>query len=107
MNKQSRIDALLEEATVDCYGEEEEFGGVLVALEDGLVFPLQARALGEIVTVIGLNSERSSPRRGIIARVRKGDREYSVSLAELEFVDLDPVSAEWLEVYRYWAGGYV
>ena len=36
--------------------------------------------------------------------VRKGEREYPLALAELEFRDLDPVSAEWLEVYRYWLG---
>ena len=104
MNTQARIDALLAEATVDCYNEEEEFGGVLVALEDNLVFPLQAKAVGETVTVVGLNSERSSLRRGIVARVCKGDQEYNMSLAELEFASPDPTSAEWLEVYRYWAG---
>ncbi len=46
-----------------------------------------------------LNNERSRLRRGIIARLRKGDGEYNVSPAELELVNPDPVSAEWLEVY--------
>ncbi len=89
---------------VDCYGEEEEFMGVLCAMEGHLNFPLRAKALGDPVVVIGLDDERSRPRRGILARVRKGDREYSVALAELEFADLDPVSVEWLDVYRYWSG---
>jgi hypothetical protein len=35
-----------------------------------------------------------------VARVRRGGQEYLVDLAELAFVDLDPVSAEWLEAYR-------
>jgi len=39
-----------------------------------------------------------------VARVRKGTSEYTISLADLEFVDPDPVSAEWLEAYRYWLG---
>jgi hypothetical protein len=98
------LDALLAEATIDCYDEWEEFMGVLCAMEGHLSFPLRAKALGDLVEVIGLDDERSGPRRGILARVRKGGREYSVALAGLEFVDLDPVSVEWLDVYRYWSG---
>ena len=100
----SRIQALLEEATVDCYDDEEEFWGVFYALEEHLNFPLRAEALGDVVEVVGLDEERSGQRRGILACVRKGEREYPLALAELEFRDLDPVSAEWLEVYRYWLG---
>jgi hypothetical protein len=99
-----RLDALLAEATLDCYGEEEEFLGVLYTMEEHLKFPLRAKALGDPVEVIGLDEEQSGPRRGILARVRKGDREYSVALTGLEFADLDPVSLEWLDVYRYWSG---
>ena len=47
---------------------------------------------------------RSDPQQGILATVRKGDREYQLALSELEFVDPDPVSAEWLAVYHYWLG---
>jgi hypothetical protein len=35
--------------------------------------------------------------------VRKGDKEYAVGLSELVIVDPDSTSAEWLEVFRYWA----
>ncbi len=101
---QKRLDELLEQATVDCYDEEEEFAGVLNTLDDNLSFPLQAEALGEPVEVVGLDSRRSSLRTGIMARVRKGGGEYTVGLANLHFVEPDPASAEWLEVYRYWAG---
>ena len=72
--------------------------------EGGLNFPLEARALGDLVEVVDLDGANSNLRRGIIALVRKGDQEYPMSLADLEFVDPDPTSAEWLEVYRYWLG---
>ncbi len=101
---QKRLDEMLEQAIVDCYDEEEEFTGVFNALDDNLSFPLQAEAMGEPVEVVGLDSRRSSLRTGIVARVRKGGREYSAGLADLKFSDPDPASAEWLEVYRYWAG---
>ena len=99
-----RLQILLEEATIDCYGEEEEFMGVLYTLEERLNFPLQAKAMGNLVEVIGLDGSQSSPRRGILAIVRQDDQEYRVGLSELEFIDPDPVSAEWLAMYRYWLG---
>ncbi len=101
---ENRLEELLEQATVDCYNEDEEFSGVLCTLEETLLFPLQAEALGEVVEVVGLDDQRSSLGRGIVARVRKGGREYRIGLADLEFLDPDPVSAEWLAMYRYWAG---
>ena len=48
MNEE-RLEALLEEATVDCYGEYEEFVGVLYTLGDSLRFPLKATVVGETV----------------------------------------------------------
>jgi hypothetical protein len=100
---------LLWEVTADCHDEEEQFWSIFYALaEDGLDFPLQARMLGEPVEAVDLDGARSGLHRGIVARVRKGDREYPAALAELEFVGLDPVGAEWadnehpLDMYRYW-----
>ena len=100
-----RLRDLLWEATADCHDEEEEFTGIFYTLaEGGLNLPLEARALGDLVEIVDLDGASSGLRRGIVALVRQGDREYSVALADLEFVDPDPASAEWLEVYRYWLG---
>jgi hypothetical protein len=41
----------------------------------------------------------------VVARVRKAGREYPAAMEMLEFLDLDPASAEWLEVYQYWVEG--
>jgi hypothetical protein len=40
----------------------------------------------------------------VMARVQEGDQEQTVPLGDLEVVDADPTSAEWLAVYRYWWG---
>jgi hypothetical protein len=101
---QERLEALLEEATVDCYGEDEEFTGVMCTLGDQLQFPLKATVVGELVKVVEIDEKRSGLRRGVVARVSREGQDYRVGLAELEFVDPDPVSAEWLEAYRYWLG---
>lgn len=102
---EKRLQELLEEATVDCYDEEEAFAGVLVTLDDNIKFPLQAQLVGETVEVVGLSEPRSNLRRGIIANVRKGERIFTAGLADLAFVDPDPISAEWLAMYKYWIDG--
>ena len=100
---EERLRDLLWEVTADCHDEEEQFWSIFHALaEDGLDFPLQAKILGELVEVVDLDGARSGLRRGIVALVRKGDREYPVALAELEFVGLDHDDTEWLDMYRYW-----
>ena len=102
--QEARWRAMIEEATVDCYNEYEEFAGMLATLEDHLEFPFQARALGETIEVVGLDEEQSSERRGVVAKVRKGGRQYTVALADLEVVEKDTETAEWLAAYRYWLG---
>ena len=101
MNEE-RLQELIEEATVDCYGEEEEFWGFLSALGDELSFPIQATLIGEPVELIGLDDEASTSHRGIVARIRRRGQEYSVSLADLTIPESDTHHAEWLAAYRYW-----
>ena len=73
---EERLEALLEETTVDCYGEYEEFTGVMCTLGEKLRFPLKATVVGEVVEVVGIDERRSDLRRGVVARVRRGDQEY-------------------------------
>jgi len=100
-----RIRDLFQDATADCHDEDEQFWGLFYTLaEQGLNFPLRAKVLGDVVDLVDLNGERSGLRRGIAALVRKGDKEYTVALDQLELIDPDPDSAEWMAVYRYWLG---
>lgn len=99
---ETRLKSLLEEATAHCYDEEDEFWGVFSALMGRISFPLQARVAGEGVTLVRMDGHTSTPEVGVMACVQKGDHEEAVALADLEVVDPDPASAEWLAVYRYW-----
>ena len=98
------LEALLKEATAHCYDEEDVFWGVFSALVGRFSLPLQASVRGEAVTFVGLDGPTSDPETGVMACVQKGDQEETVPLAELELLDPDPMSAEWLAVYRYWLG---
>lgn len=46
-----QLDAMVEEATVDCYNEDEQLTGLFTMLEDNLVLPFQTQVLGVTVTV--------------------------------------------------------
>ena len=45
------LDALVEEATVDAYGDDEQLGGFAVMIEDNLEFPFETTVLGVAMTV--------------------------------------------------------
>ena len=45
------LDALVEEATVDAYGDEEQLGGFAVMIEDNLEVPFETTVLGVTVTI--------------------------------------------------------
>ena len=98
-----RYEELMERATLDCYDEEEEFTGVLCTLEDELAFPLDATLAGMPVVVHGIDSERSSSRRGIVAVIERDSQRFTAGLADLVVIDPDPATAEWLEMHRRWA----
>ena len=103
---EERLEALLEEAIVDCYDEEEEFMGVLITVDEKVNWPLLATLAGMPVEVLGLSESASSTRRGIVARIRRGGKEYTAALADLTFGKMDESSAEWLAMYRWWAGSF-
>lgn len=100
---EERLRELLEEATVDAYGDDEEFSGVLITLDENVDWPLSATLAGMPVEVLGLDESASGLRRGIMARIRRGGKEYEAALADLTFGDVDEASGEWLAMFRWWA----
>jgi hypothetical protein len=98
-----RIEKLIEEACVDAYTESEQEGGFLVGLEENLVCPSRARVIGEEVDVVGFDMDRSG--RGIVAKVRRGGRTYTVNVTALEWGKKPPPGAEWIDAYIRWGGG--
>jgi hypothetical protein len=102
MKNERRLQALLDEAIVDCYDEEEQFMGVLITLNERLGWPLTAQWAGHTVEVLGLDESASNLRRGMVANVRREGGEYMIGLADLTFSHLDETSAEWLAMFHWW-----
>lgn len=100
-HSEKTLDALLDEAMVDAYGDEEQFMGVVVTLEDNLPFPFEAELVGVSVTVLEIVEGESSVARGIKARVQREGKKYVVGLEDLEPKTIVSQNKYW-EMYKYW-----
>jgi len=94
---------MLDEATADCYDEEEAFTGVLISVDENVAWPLRAELAGMPVEVLGLDGSASGLRRGLVAHIRRDGEEYQAGLVDLTFADVEATSAEWLALARWWA----
>jgi hypothetical protein len=96
----ARLDALIEEATVDCWGQEEQRTGLLTMIEDQVVCPFRAKVIGEEVTV--LEFELTEHGCGLLAVCERKGKKYRVDLNSLEWVKPLPAGFEWIEAFQAW-----
>ncbi len=94
------LDALVEEATVDCYNEAEQLGGLFCALEENLGLPFETTVLGVGVRVLAIEHTE----RDIFAVCASGGDKQRISLLQLPLPDPPPAGAEWIAAYRRWSG---
>ena len=94
-----RLDALVAEATIDCYNEDEEVTGFLTMIHDNLAVPFQTQILGVEVTVdnVELNAVGE-----IVAICSRGKHRQSIAVVDLPMPVKTPDGAEWIEAYRHW-----
>lgn len=97
----TQLDAMVEEATVDCYNESEQITGLFTVIEDELTVPFQTQVLGVDVTVehVDLNGDDQ-----IVAICAREKLRQSIPLLDLPLPTPPPEGAEWIEAYRHWLG---
>jgi hypothetical protein len=98
-----RLAALIEEATVDCYNEEEAHVGLTSMIEENVVCPFQAKVIGEDVEVVDLRSAEIG--LGVDAVCRYKGKDYRINIDSLEWPKKKPKGFEWVEAYRAWRAG--
>jgi hypothetical protein len=98
-----RLRELIEEATVDCYGEDEENMGFMTMVEDNVVCPFQAKVIGEEVEVVKLLGAEAG--YGVDAVCRYKGKDYRIGIDSLEWAKQKPEGYEWVEAYRAWRSG--
>jgi len=99
---QPELDALIAEATVDCYNESECVTGFYTMLVDNLAVPFQSEALGVDVTVIDVDLTEAGQ---ITAVCTRGTATQRIPILDLPLPTPPPEGAQWIEAYRRWAQG--
>jgi hypothetical protein len=93
---------LIEQATVDAYGVDEQLGGFHAKLEEHVDVPFLATVLGVEVTVVEIDLPASG---GLVAVCRRGGESQLIDLRELPLPTPPPEGVEWIHAYRRWAAG--
>ncbi|MFJ4513391.1 calcium-binding protein [Streptomyces sp. NPDC088816] len=97
----AELEAMIEEATVDAYNEDEQLTGLFTMLEEHLDLPFTTAVLGVEVTVRGVDL---TPEGRIVVLCSRGGARQSIGILELPLPSPAPDGAEWIEAYRHWAG---
>jgi hypothetical protein len=97
--RNAAIEAMIEEATVDAYGDDEQLTGLFTMIEDHLAVPF-ATASGVEVNVRKVELTADSI-DGVCTRGRHRQR---IDLLDLPLPTPAPDGAGWIDAYRHWAG---
>ena len=97
---EAELDALIDEATVDAYSEDEQLAGFAVMIGDNLAVPFETTVLGVTVTVEEVDQTGSD----IVAICVRGKHRQAIQILDLPLPDPPPRGAEWIAAYGHWAG---
>lgn len=96
-----KLDALVDQAIVDAYGDDEQRLGFFTMMEDHLKTPFGTVVLGVPVTVEAVELEKDD----ILAICVRGKERQAVPILKLPLPAPRPNGAEWIEAYRHWSHG--
>jgi len=95
-----RLQELIQEGIVDCYGVDEEYSGLMTMLEDELEFPFEALVVGEKVKVTALEWGEGGYGLRFVCQRRK--KNYCIDATSIEWAVQLPEGYEWVEAYYVW-----
>lgn len=98
----AKLDALIEEATVDAYDESEQTTGFYTMLEEHLEMPFKTAVLGIEVMVEKLDLTDDNQIAVICTRGKLSQR---IPILDLQLPKPPPKGAEWIDAYRRWGCG--
>ena len=101
----ARFAQMIDQATVDAYGEAEQITGWFTMIEENLATPFETLVLGVPITVERVDLNRQEQ---IVAVCRRGRTRQLLSIIDLPLPTPLPDGSEWIEAYRRWraAGGH-
>lgn len=102
MPSDDELDELVEQITVDAYGDEG-FWSFLQAIEDDVRFPFTASLVGAPVEVTGIDFD-GDERRGLVATVDRDGTSATISILDLDLAETEQPVAWIVAAYRRWLG---
>lgn len=93
------LDAMIEEATVDAYNDEEQITGLFTMLDEHLAVPFDTEMLGITVTVTKIDLTLSNE---IVAICRRDAHKQAIPILDLPLPNPAPDGVEWIDAYRRW-----
>ncbi|GGS88782.1 hypothetical protein [Streptomyces chromofuscus] len=94
------LEALIEEATIDAYGEDEQLTGFFTMIEESLAVPFTTTVLGVEVSVVGVDLTDDGR---VVAHRARGAVRQDIGILDLPLPEPAPEGSQWIEAYRYWA----
>ncbi len=94
------LEAMIEEATIDAYGDDEQLTGMFTMIEEHLAVPFTTTVLGVEVTVRKIDLTADT----IVAVCARGHHRQRIDLLDLPLPTPAPDGAAWIDAYRHWAG---
>ncbi len=98
----ARLDAMVDEATVDCNNDSEQATGLFTMIEEHLALPFETLILGVPVVVTKVDI---SDRDEIIAICKRGGVTQRIAILDIPLPSPAPVGVEWIAAYRHWMRG--
>lgn len=84
------LDKLIEEATVDCYNEEEQATGFFTMIEENLALPFATRVLGVEASLVAVEMDDDG---GLEAVCERGGERQRIGLTNLPLPSPPPSGA--------------
>ena len=94
------LEAMIEEATVDAYNDDEQLTGLYTMIEGNLALPFTTTILGVEVTVKNVDLAADT----IVAICTRGPDRQRIDILDLPLPTPPPDGAEWIDAYRHWVG---
>jgi hypothetical protein len=98
----ARLEALIEEAVVDAYGDEEQTGGFFMMIEEHLALSFSVSILG----VEAVMEKVDMTRDGRIAVCKRDGVKQRIEILDLPLPKPIPAGAEWIAAYSHWRRGF-
>ena len=96
MRQCKSVQACIDLALTDAYGADEQAVAWLTCIEEMFSRFKQVRVMGSDVVLVGFDLSNHA----VVAVCRQGKRKARVTLDSIEFPELTPIEARWLQAWK-------